>query len=195
MPFYPNWKRKPTQNRLSLGSNPKLGTTLPNKISKRQRILGILTYRKDYTEMRLRYAICDSHYARVTEWNRYPAQNRSFVGSTPTPGTFVVSRTTQWMDLTHPVSLLRENHAQAVHAHHGFMKVTHIPIISKSFPVGVVMESLSLRLMVQILPAIKQQRSRTVKARQQGAQRVIWGHSDNGQHFCLASRESGFDSP
>ena len=134
-------------------------------------------------------------HARVTEWNRYPAQNRSFVGSTPTSGTFVVSRTTQWMDLTHPVSLLRENHAQAVHAHHGFMKVTHIPIISKSFPVGVVMESISLRLMVQILPAIKQQRSRTVKARQQDAQRVIWGHSDNGQHFCLASRESGFDSP
>ena len=56
------------------------------------------------------------------------------------------------------------------------------------------MESLSLRLMVQILPAIKQQRSRTVKACQQGAQRVVWGHSDNGQHFCLASRESGFDS-
>lgn len=32
----------------------------------------------------------------------------------------------------------------------------HLPVISKSFPTGVVMESLSLRLMVQILPAIKQ---------------------------------------
>ena len=47
-----------------------------------------------------------------------------------------------------------------------------LPIISKSFPVGVVMESLSLWLMVQILPAIKQQGFRTVEAYQQNAQRV-----------------------
>lgn len=67
MPNYPNWKRKLAQTQFSLGSNPRLGTTLPNKISKRQRILGILTYRKDYTGMRPRYAICDSHYAPVPE--------------------------------------------------------------------------------------------------------------------------------
>ena len=65
MPNYPNWKRKLAQTQFSLGSNPRLGTTLPNKISKRQRILGILTYRKDYTGMRPRNAICDSHYGLI----------------------------------------------------------------------------------------------------------------------------------
>ena len=47
------------------------------------------------------------------------------MGSTPTPGTIVVSRTTQWIDLTHPVSLLRENSRLCYASGPRFMKVTH----------------------------------------------------------------------
>lgn len=65
-------------------------------------------------------------HARVAERNMLLAKNQcSSVGSTPTSGTLVVSRATQWMDLTHPVSLLREGSRLCIASGLRTKKVTH----------------------------------------------------------------------